>query len=1442
MRRMSCVLLLGLWSCWAMPQYWAGKLTGPGSERITDLKVGTGDALYTIGDHESVANLAGTSVPWSGLRDVVVARMDATGAVLWTAHASGPGLDLAGKLCPTADGAVVVCGQYSGTANVFGTTLNAQGGGTDLFVAKLNAADGTAQWVRTGGGALFPDRAAGIAAAPDGSVVVTGEFRGTAVFDAGTFTSTIDPNTNQPGSDVFVMRYTADGAASWFKHGAAPLDDQAVDVGVDDAGRVYACGVYSGTLDFGVPHAGTALNQVYVVRFAPDGTEDWFRRLGNASFQRAADMQVSGDGTWHLCGDVQGQLTFYDDAPDALLPAQPQGTFLIRADAAGQFLSAVVESSDNPVTADALVVSDAGVAVLGTFTCSFTAMADHYAATGLFIAVGTRDLYVSRYASGTLVFQEAQQFGGHAGKWAGGIDRLSSGALLLSGWFEELLIFPGDGGGWGEDLPCAPVTCPTITYCGDPHYTDFESIASGGQSDGFVARGYVEDREPYDAFCRSGTECDRSWRDLLVAQAVDDPTDTVVVCDKAIITWDRNVPRPAYPSSGCPTSSTISWDITAAWSDGGIEDTMEVHQTGTYWRTHTSSNGCYYADDTIHVIILPAPHAWITIDGQQPPLLGPLSTVDLCAAAWLAITGQQPGDQWQWTVNGTAVPGDSVLADVSGNYALTVTAQNGCTATHMVTVTLFANTPLPNVTGVEAVFYNGAMPLDLQDTLSFCGQDCVYGLVGLTWYIDGAPGQLAQPYFLTFNTTDGCYAGQVYADQPVFWSIDAEGSGWYPLNVHIDLHVEGCTDDSLSFDVQDSVYLLLGQAPVLDAPDELAVCAGDTAVIVASCTDCTSVEWSGPGILALSPGMDTAWVNVFGLYNVQAFNNSGGALCADVADILVVPAGPPPLFMDPAWGIICAGDSALLYTDPGYAHYDWTGPSGPLGVDDDSVLVAQVGAYFLTVSTASGCALTNGPIMVQQYGSPSLAAFPDNILCNGGSAVLQVSGGFLESVEWAPPLSGNGAEQVVNSPGTYSCTVTSCGQVFQLTIDVLAGAAEATIAGGPFVLCGDPVLLVASPGAAAYLWTPGGGTNDSLSVTTPGIYQVSVTDSIGCTATSDPVMVDQYAFADPLEVEDYLGCMGMPVTLSASGSGMLVWSVDPAQSDTLAVGPTVTLPGDAGSFTLYVSQADSVCSGPVLAVPVQLASPPSAPVISGEDSLCIGDPLQFSVWPQPGVSFAWTTPQGPVVGSSVAVGAAGPEDEGNYTVTATVPGCPPEMATASLIVAAPPGSPQLSGPATACEGEPVLFAVTLAGEAPFVWSTPGGPVLGPTVLSFTATAGTAGNYTVTVDGGPCPDAAAAIALVVEDCAFIVPNVFTPDGDGVNEAWTVELPAGSTGTARFFNRWGQPVAEVSGSVLVWRGRNGAGDALPDGVYFFVLNVERAAGAKELTGYVQLLRGR
>lgn len=1434
--------MLGLWSSWATAQYWAAKLTGPGAERITDLQVGPGDALYTIGDHEAVASLSGTGLPWAGQRDVVVARMDAIGTVLWTAHAGGPGLDLAGKLCPTADGAVVVCGQYSGTANVFGTTLTAQGGGMDLFVAKLNATDGTAQWVRTGGSASFPDRAAGIAAAPDGSVVVTGEFRGTAVFDAGTFTSTIDPNTNQPGSDVFVMRYTADGMASWFKQGVAPSDDQAVDVGVDDAGRVLACGIYSGTLDFGVPHPGTALNQVFVVRFAADGTEDWFRRLGNAAFQRAADLEVAGDGTWHLCGDVQGQLTFYDDVPDVLAPAQPQGTFLIRANAAGKFLGAAVESSDNPVTADALVASDAGVDVLGTFTCSFTAMADHYAATGLFIAVGTRDLYVARYAAGSLEFQEAQQFGGHAGKWAGGIGRLSSGALLLSGWFEEMLIFPSDGGGWGEDLPCPPVNCPPITYCGDPHYMDYASFASGGQADGFLARGYVEDREPYDAFCRNGNECDRSWRDLRVILDINDPGDSVVACGKAVITWERNLPRPPYPPSGCPTNSTISWDITAAWSDAGIEDTMHVTQSGTYWRTHASSNGCYQVADSIHVTILPAPHAWISVDGQLPPLVGPLSILDLCAPAWLAITGQEPGDQWQWSVNGTPVPGDSVFAQSSGTYQLTVTALNGCTFTHQVDVSLLSNTPLPNVTGVEAEFLNGAIPLDLQDTLSYCGQDCVYGLVGLTWFIDGAPGQLSQPYFLTFNTTDGCYVGQVYADQPVFWSIDANGSGWYPLNVHIDMHVEGCTDDSLSFDVQDSVFLQLGVAPVLDAPDELAICIGDTAVIVAPCTGCTSVEWSGPGILALSAAMDTAWVNAFGLYTVQAFNNSGGALCADVADILVVQAQPPPLSIEPSWGIVCAGDSAVLLTDPGYAHYAWTGPSGPLNVDNDSVSVEQVGAYFLSVTTVSGCVLSNGPITLQQFGSPSLAAFPDNILCNGASAVLQVSGGFVENVEWAPPLSGNGAEQVVNSSGTYSCTVTSCGQVFQLTIDVFAGAAEATITGGPFVLCGDAVTLSAPPGAAGYLWSPGGSTDVSISVATPGTYQVQVTDSLGCTATSDPVTVDQHVFAEPLEVEGQLGCVGVPFTLSASGSGLLVWSTDPAQTDTLALGTTVALPGGAEPFTLYVSQADTICSGPVLPVSVELAVPPAAPVISGEDTLCIGDPLVLGTWPEPGVSFAWTTPQGPVTGPGISIGSAAPEDAGTYTVSATVPGCPPEVATFDLVLTAPPVPPELVGPVSACAGEAVMLTVAVVDGAPFFWSTPGGQLSGSAVLTFMADVASAGAYSVTVDGGACPDATAAITLVVEDCAFTVPNVFTPDGDGVNDDWTVELPAGSTGKARFFNRWGQVLAEVQGQVLVWRGRNSAGDALPDGVYFFVLNVERAVGTREVTGYVQLLRGR
>ena len=168
-------------------QQWAAKCAGLVNERVTDVKVGPGDMLFSTGEFGPGSTVAGQPVVSQGLSDVFVMKQTAGGAVLWVVEAGGAGLDLSGKVCAAPDGSVLVCGQFSGTADLFGTSVTAQGGSTDFFVAKLAGTNGALLWVRTGGSAAYTDRASGVAVSTDGRVLVTGEFRGTGVFDAGTF-------------------------------------------------------------------------------------------------------------------------------------------------------------------------------------------------------------------------------------------------------------------------------------------------------------------------------------------------------------------------------------------------------------------------------------------------------------------------------------------------------------------------------------------------------------------------------------------------------------------------------------------------------------------------------------------------------------------------------------------------------------------------------------------------------------------------------------------------------------------------------------------------------------------------------------------------------------------------------------------------------------------------------------------------------------------------------------------------------------------------------------------------------------------------------------------------------------------------------------------------------------------------------------------------------
>ncbi len=89
---------------------------------------------------------------------------------------------------------------------------------------------------------------------------------------------------------------------------------------------------------------------------------------------------------------------------------------------------------------------------------------------------------------------------------------------------------------------------------------------------------------------------------------------------------------------------------------------------------------------------------------------------------------------------------------------------------------------------------------------------------------------------------------------------------------------------------------------------------------------------------------------------------------------------------------------------------------------------------------------------------------------------------------------------------------------------------------------------------------------------------------------------------------------------------------------------------------------------------------------------------------------------------------------------------------------------------------------------------------------------------------------------------VIPNVFSPNGDDVNEFWKITLPAGSKlNNLEVYNRWGNVVFTSVDTIKPWFGRTTSGETCSEGVYFFVLRYTDAKGEEQKkNGYISLFR--
>jgi gliding motility-associated-like protein len=125
----------------------------------------------------------------------------------------------------------------------------------------------------------------------------------------------------------------------------------------------------------------------------------------------------------------------------------------------------------------------------------------------------------------------------------------------------------------------------------------------------------------------------------------------------------------------------------------------------------------------------------------------------------------------------------------------------------------------------------------------------------------------------------------------------------------------------------------------------------------------------------------------------------------------------------------------------------------------------------------------------------------------------------------------------------------------------------------------------------------------------------------------------------------------------------------------------------------------------------------------------------------------------------------------------------------------------------------------------------------------------AGSYTVwmiiTQNTGTasCIGTASAVVTVDLPSDLTVPNVFTPNGDGVNDEFTLLTTNLTNITCVIFDRWGVKVYDVTSEKgnISWDGKNFSNKDVPAGTYFYILKAKgKDMKDFELKGPISLFR--
>ncbi len=526
------------------------------------------------------------------------------------------------------------------------------------------------------------------------------------------------------------------------------------------------------------------------------------------------------------------------------------------------------------------------------------------------------------------------------------------------------------------------------------------------------------------------------------------------------------------------------------------------------------------------------------------------------------------------------------------------------------------------------------------------------------------------------------------------------------------------------------------------------------------------------------------------------------------------------------------------------------------------VTLGTLGAGTYSNITIVGAACpynTIGPVLLTDPAIPDLTGvFSNSFVCVGDTLKLFATSS-TPGVLWhweGPGGYTSGVQNPVIYPaslanaGVYSVTVSraNCYNYSSTAVEIRILPIPSASSNTP-VCSGDTLYLTShsSNGATSYQWS---GPNFFSSVdqnpyiahvqtVSAGTYTVNVTLN-GCTVPTTVTVTVNQTPMPPAATDTNYCQFDVASPFNVSGTNLL-WYTSAEGGTGVTTTPTPST-AKGGTEVWYVTQTSAEgCTSDRAMVSAKIWKMPYPKLSITDQATCVGKYITFiaNETGEGGNGLTW------YFGENDSMQNVNPIHHafgaiGTYTVTAAAyyQYCRDTVMSTQVSIY-PYASFDLGPDTSICAGSQAIELKpqrvhAYGGNVTWSWSTgektPSIKIVAPGV--YIAKASLQGCETIDS------------IIVVKDCYLDVPNVFSPNGDGVNDFFFPRQLL-SRGLVEFniavYNRWGQQI--FSGNALDGRGWDGKfnGVAQPEGVYVFVINAVFKDGQKEThKGNVTLLR--